>query len=63
MQERSTDQKDKEAVEHHLKVLEAWGNKPVWQGVPDTLASVVTGATKRGNANDKCSKDMRHLSV
>lgn len=63
-QEKSTEQSDKDAVEKHLKVLEAWGKKHVWQGVPDTLANVMAGAgASKRSGNEKCSKDLKHLSL
>lgn len=50
----------RDAVEKHLKWLDAWGKKHVWQGMADTLATVVAGASKRVG-QDKCGKDLKHL--
>ena len=61
LQEKSSEDVDKSAVEAHLKFLENWGKQVVWNGVTDVVSDHMGNAVSRRSSADRSNKDVKHL--
>ncbi len=61
LQEKSSEDADKSAMEAHLTFLENWGKQVVWNGVTDVVSDHMGNAVSRRSSVDKSNKDVKHL--